>query len=84
MAGGRECLAGGVAGGEGFTMSVARLDLGGTCVIVHLDFDYFYVQDDLFILVLNVLVKLLDLILQLGLRFGYMPMVDLDCCSSCG
>jgi hypothetical protein len=65
-------------------MPVARLDSGGTRIIAHLDLDCFYVQGDLFILVLNALVKLLDLMLRLGLRFGYVLVVDLDCCSSCG
>jgi hypothetical protein len=42
-----------VAGGEGFIMPVARPDSGDTRVIAHLDLDCFYVQGDLFVLVLN-------------------------------
>jgi hypothetical protein len=64
-------------------MLVARPDSGKTPVIVHLDLDCFYVQGDLFFLVLNVLVNLLELMLRLGLRFGYVLVVDLDCYSSC-
>jgi hypothetical protein len=65
-------------------MPVARPDLDNTHVIVHLDLDCFYVQGDLFFLVLNVLVNLLELMLRLGLRFGYVLVVNFDCCSSCG
>jgi hypothetical protein len=65
-------------------MPVARSDSGDTRVIAHLDLDCFYVQGDLFGLVLNALVKLLELMLWLGLWFGFVPVVDLDCCSSYG
>jgi hypothetical protein len=65
-------------------MPVARPDLGISRVIAHLDLDCFYMQGDLFVLVLNALVKLLELMLRLGLRFGFVPVKDLDCCSSCG
>jgi hypothetical protein len=52
-----------VAGGEGFTMPVARPDLDNTHVIVHLDLDCFYMQGEWFVLVLNAMAKLLELML---------------------
>jgi hypothetical protein len=65
-------------------MPVARSESGDTRVIAHLDLDCFYVQGDLFVLVLIALVKLLELMLRVRLRFSFVPVVDLDCCSSCG